>query len=103
MEVDAPRGKRCEELLLSLAGNEYSPGRHEAAVQKKSGSMEVLCAEGEEAERDLPFVPLAFPRVEAIFKYVSQAAVKAREFDHLIQFYHQFYRSYPLPVARANY
>lgn len=67
-------------------------------MQTKSCGMEVLCAEGEEAERDFPCVPLAFLRVEAIFKYVSHTAVKAGRSDHLIHFSHEFYRCYQFPL-----
>jgi hypothetical protein len=70
--MDASGGKRFEALLQSLEGNNCSLGRCEAAVQTESCGMEVLCAEGQEAERDLPRVPLAVSRVETIFKYVTK-------------------------------
>jgi hypothetical protein len=79
--MDGSGGERFEELLQSLEGNDCSLGRYEAAVQTESGGMEVLCAEGEEAERDLPRVPLAFSRVEAIFKYVTKITVKPTSCD----------------------
>jgi hypothetical protein len=79
VEVDALGGKYFEDLLLPLEGDECSSDRYEAAVQTEGSGLEVLCAKGEEAERDLPCVPLAFPCVEAIFKYV---------FDYLIHCHH---------------